>query len=579
MKQLAEAIQEISGHEVSEPKILLISRKSRDCSVIRNILESEPYRLFEVSSGNDVLAQHNKIRPDLIIMDDLFEDEIGFDIAQSIKQSTPDILTPIIYISSSDSPEVVGKCLENGGVDIILCPFHPEVLLSKISTYCTISRLYHTEQHQRDSLEKYNAELKNNYEIAESVFRKVMHSYVLEMPAVKYSLSPIAIFNGDVLLAAYRPTGELQFILGDFTGHGLSAAIGAIPVSDIFYGMTEKGFGITDIIQEINLKLKRILPLGFYLAACLFEYEPETKKLSIWNAGLPDALIFNSSQHAIVQRFSAKNFPLGIHDHISFADTIESYLVQEGDIIIMYTDGVTEARNSSGEMYGMHRLLEELSDCEDTSLVKYINEHVRNFARGVEQADDRTLLQVELSEVCKNINAKKITSFPEPVVNSNWKVSYSFGPEILRHSDPLPTIIQSLMEIQKIHKFKQDLFIVLKELFTNSLDHGLLRLDSTLKQSPEGFSRYLQEKQQRLLELQEGIISIEIVHRGHATGGEVEIFIYDTGQGFDVQKVLEAPVQTQDYHGRGIHLVKRICHALDYQDAGRHVHAIYKWSA
>ena len=116
-------------------------------------------------------------------------------------------------------------------------------------------------------------------------------------------------------------------------------------------------------------------------------------------------------------------------------------------------------------------------------------------------------------------------------------------------------------------------------MFTNSLDHGLLRLDSTLKQSPEGFSRYLQEKQQRLLELQEGIISIEIVHRGHATGGEVEIFIYDTGQGFDVQKVLEAPVQTQDYHGRGIHLVKRICHALDYQDAGRHVHAIYKWSA
>ena len=578
MRQLGNAIRENIGCS-DEPKILLISDQRHDCNIIADILRHEPYQLYSTSGTDNVLEMYNEIMPDLIIMDNLFENEIGFEIAQLIKRSTPELPAPIIYISESDSSGVIAKCLENGGVDIILCPFHPDILLSKIKTYCNISRLYHTEQQQRDSLEKYHTELKNNYEIAERVFRKVMHSYVLEMPAVKYSLSPSAIFNGDVLLAAYRPTGELQCMLGDFTGHGLSAAIGAIPVSDIFYGMTEKGFGIADIIQEINGKLKRILPLGFYLAACLFEYEPETKKLSIWNAGLPDAIILNSCQRSIVKRFQAKNFPLGIHDHVSLSDTIESYLVQEGDIIIMYTDGVTEARNSRGEMYGMHRLLEQLSVCEHASLVKYINEHVRRFAQGTEQTDDRTLLQVELSEICKNINAKKITSFPDPVVNSNWRVSYSFGPEILRQSDPLPIIIQSLMEIQKLQKHKQDLFIILKELFTNSLDHGLLKLNSALKQSPDGFSRYLQEKQQRLNDLQDGIISIEIMHRGHATGGEVEIFIYDSGNGFDVQAVLDASVSLQDYHGRGIHLLQKICASLEYNDYGRQAHAVYKWSA
>ena len=151
MKQHAKVIQERSDFG-GEPKILLISSRQRDCRIIRTILESEPYQLFEVGCGDDVLAKHNEIRPDLIVMDGVFEGDIGFGVAQSINQSAPNILTPIIYISTSDSPEVISKCLENGGVDIILCPFHPDVLLSKISTYCTISRLYHTEQHQRDSL-------------------------------------------------------------------------------------------------------------------------------------------------------------------------------------------------------------------------------------------------------------------------------------------------------------------------------------------------------------------------------------------------------------------------------------------
>lgn len=577
MRRLAKIVREKSGLE-AEAKILLIYGNNRDCRIISNILEYEPYQVFTVPGGTEAVSKYIEVQPDLIIMDDLFDGERGFEIAKSIKATAPDKFTPIIYITGHASPEVIGKCLENGGVDVIMCPFHPDILLSKITTYCTISHLYHTEQHQRDSLEKYQVSMRNNYEIAESVFRKVMHSDVLEMPSVKYSLSPIAIFNGDVLLAAYRPTGELHFILGDFTGHGLSAAIGAIPVSDIFYGMTAKGFGISEIIQEINTKLKRILPLGFYLTACLFEYDPESKKLAIWNAGLPDALIFNSRKREVVCRFSSKNFPLGIDDKLSLADSIDSYQIDDHDIVLMYTDGVTEARNAQGEMYGMARLFEQLCQCQDQSLVKHINEHVKHFARGAEQLDDRTLLQVDLSQISKTIEAKKITSYPEPVVNSQWKVNYSFGPEILRHSDPLPTIIQSLMEIQKLHKYKQDIFIILKELFTNSLDHGLLNLDSSLKQSSEGFSLYLHNKQQRLLDLKDGIISIELVHRGHATGGQVEIFIYDTGKGFDAQRFLQAAPTQSDYHGRGIHLVKSICDVLEYENGGRQVHAVYSWS-
>jgi hypothetical protein len=91
----------------------------------------------------------------------------------------------------------------------------------------------------------------------------------LQAPHIQYLLSLMALFSGDVLLAAPTLSGGLQVMLGDFTGHGLPAAIGAIPVSDIFYAMTAKGFSIGDIVAELNQKLRTILPTGLFCAACL----------------------------------------------------------------------------------------------------------------------------------------------------------------------------------------------------------------------------------------------------------------------------------------------------------------------
>ena len=77
--------------------------------------------------------------------------------------------------------------------------------------------------------------------MAKSVFDNVAHNGSLSAPNIKYLLSPLSVFNGDVLLACMKPSG-MHVLLGDFTGHGLPAAIGAMPMAEIFYGMTRKGF-------------------------------------------------------------------------------------------------------------------------------------------------------------------------------------------------------------------------------------------------------------------------------------------------------------------------------------------------
>ena len=80
-------------------------------------------------------------------------------------------------------------------------------------------------------------------------------------------------------------------MVGDFTGHGLPAAVGAIPVADVFYGMATKGFSISAIVEEINRKLKAVLPTEVFFAAFFFEVDAACTSMMAWNAGQPDALL------------------------------------------------------------------------------------------------------------------------------------------------------------------------------------------------------------------------------------------------------------------------------------------------
>ena len=96
------------------------------------------------------------------------------------------------------------------------------------------------------------------------------------LPAV-----PQALFNGDLLLAAHAPAGQMFVLLGDFTGHGLPAAIGAMPLAETFYGMAAKGYSSTDILREINAKLKQILPVEMFCCATLLDIDAKQGTLRV----------------------------------------------------------------------------------------------------------------------------------------------------------------------------------------------------------------------------------------------------------------------------------------------------------
>ncbi|MDP6981079.1 MAG: ATP-binding protein [Myxococcota bacterium] len=119
--------------------------------------------------------------------------------------------------------------------------------------------------------------------------------------------------------------------------------------------------------------------------------------------------------------------------------------------------------------------------------------------------------------------------------------------------------------------------MVLAELYFNALDHGLLGLDSALKETPDGFCEYYSERSKRLADLQEGKIQVSLSHERFGEGGRLQIGVEDTGSGFDVETSTFELEENASKSGRGLVLVRTLTRERVYSKGGTRAEASLVW--
>jgi two-component system, HptB-dependent secretion and biofilm response regulator len=139
--------------------------------------------------------------------------------------------------------------------------------------------------------------------------------------------------------------------LGDFTGHGLPAAIGSMPLASTFYGMVSKGFTLADILREINQKLYQTLPVGLFCCATCVDIDFIKMRVTVWNGGLPDNMLYRRDTRTF-ERIKSQNLPLGVLSNRDFKADMQKYSLYEGDQLLLWSDGIQEARDAHGQMFG-----------------------------------------------------------------------------------------------------------------------------------------------------------------------------------------------------------------------------------
>jgi NO-binding membrane sensor protein with MHYT domain/serine phosphatase RsbU (regulator of sigma subunit) len=388
---------------------------------------------------------------------------------------------------------------------------------------------------------------------------------------------PAQYFSGDLVAIARTPANTLHVLLGDGTGHGLAAALSALPVVQPFCSMTEKGFGISTIAREINNKIRATLPVGRFVAAAIASIDPRFGMITVWNGGSPLCSLLDADGN-VLRRFVSTHMPLGILDDASFDSTVES-THYEGDCqLFIASDGLIEAESEAGEPFGEARALHALADALPSVRLRAVRTAIHGHLGAKLPTDDISMMLVNCSKVTAATGAASPEiAFAPPANAEGCDIKLVVSARELRQRDIVPAVWNLLKDVGIGTSTASQAFVVLSELFNNALDHGLLKVDSSLKTGPHGFDRYMAERAQRLKKLEHG--TIEITARYVESFGRpcLQMNVRHNGLGFDYGPYLAEslpPLTDAPQHGRGIDLVRRICTRFEYRDAGREAEVV-----
>ncbi|OEY67069.1 fused response regulator/phosphatase [Marinobacter sp. X15-166B] len=557
-------------------RILIADDNDVDRLILKSLVRRLGHRVYQAVSGAEAVDRYRQHRPDIVLLDVMMPVMDGLEAARQIKALAGEQMVPVIFLTSLSEADALARCLEAGGDDFLPKPYNRVIIEAKIKAFNRMRQMHETLSRQRDVIHAHNQQLLAEQRLARKVFDNIAHTGCLDAPHIMYRASPLSVFSGDLLLACPRPSGGLHIFIGDFTGYGLPAAVGALPIAEMFYGMTSKGFDLGEILREINQKLNRILPTGMFCCACLVQANFHQGELRIWNGGLPDGYLLRPNGE--FQLVRSAHLPLGVLDADRFSTDVVIIKTDPGDVLLMATDGVVEATNRDGEMYGEARLQAALGPHTGAAAVfEALQEGLQAFTGDQQMQDDATLVVLEMvsGSLLPAVSAQLVLEARNGPMH--WESSYKIEGPTLSSFNPLPLLLHICLEVPGLRHRSSDVYTLLSELYANALEHGVLELSSAWKNSPEGFSRYYAERERRLKNIHGHFIRFHFRHTATDTGGKLVIACEDSGKGFDVQQYLNNGHGRTPYAGRGLALIQGLSESVRFHAQGNHIEVVYHW--
>lgn len=367
-------------------KILVAEDEPMGRQVLCTLLEAWGHTVFGAEDGEQAVALFKREAPDMVLMDVVMPRMNGYQAAQAIKQGCGNRFVPLIFLTALNDEQDLTQCVASGGDDFMVKPYNGVLLQAKLIAMNRI-RLLHQE------LSLYQQKTAEEIELSKRVFDAITGRNPV-LPEIGSQLTSVGHFCGDLLLYEKTRQGRLVLMLGDFTGHGLAAAIGALPVAEVFYPMVARDEPLERIVAEINGRLHGVLPTGHFCAAVFLDIDAGKECIRFWNGGSPPCWLVDRAGRVCGDIVSDK-LPLGIVGRDGFDGEVGEISANEVSAVVLYSDGLSEARNPQGDMLtadGVRRVIEAAGG----DLLESVRAGCDGFRAGREPDDDLSLAVVRL---------------------------------------------------------------------------------------------------------------------------------------------------------------------------------------
>ncbi|HIE02145.1 MAG TPA: response regulator [Thiotrichaceae bacterium] len=371
-----------------EYTLLIVDDNPTNLGVLTDYLEEQGFEILSAEDGYVGLEIAQFAQPDMILLDVMMPGIDGFETCRRLKadEKTQDI--PVIFMTALESTKDKVNGFKVGGVDYITKPVQQEEALARINTHLRIQELTHKLQQANQELSQTNHALSKanltitdlNEQLKDDNMRmkselKVAHRLqqmalpleselmqIKELDIVGF-MEPAEDVGGDYYdVLPYNGDGQIKIGIGDVTGHGLESGVLMLVVQTAVQSLLESG--ITDSKQFLNV-LNRIIYNSVRrmrtdknLTLSLLDYQNGQLRV----VGQHEEVLV-VRQGGQIERMDTSDlgFMLGVLPNIAHIVSQIEIQLQKGDGVVLYTDGITEARNLEKKQYGLERLCEIVS--------------------------------------------------------------------------------------------------------------------------------------------------------------------------------------------------------------------------
>ena len=243
---------------------------------------------------------------------------------------------------------------------------------------------------------------RDELEIAREIQVSLEPEQLPETPwlSVSFSSKPAKIVGGDFFNFVKRNDEQMLSIVGDVAGKGIPAALYAAHIQSMFESLSAQSASPANILNDLNHLICRRLREGDFITAVIAFFESGKNSLTIARAGHNWPLYY-SSQAKKITPLKPKGMCLGIGGDMGFSSCLEEKTVpfKSGDVLLLYSDGITEAMNSKHHLFDQSRLESALIDSAHfpaDKIVESINQRLDQFVQSEEPHDDITMVAIKV---------------------------------------------------------------------------------------------------------------------------------------------------------------------------------------
>lgn len=257
-----------------------------------------------------------------------------------------------------------------------------------------------TERKRTEQILLENSRMLREMELARQIQLSLLPEAPPEIPGILLAgcCIPAAHVGGDYYDYFRREGSALDMVVADVSGHSIGAALMMVEARSLLRAQVKTSFGSGEILASLNRLLHDDLEQAeLFVTVFYAKYDTTTRILSYSNAGHVTPVLLRCADGSCLN-LDAEGLILGVTTDVDYEE--RQVQLEEDDIILLYTDGVTEARNSAGELFGFARLCSIL-EAEDKNsphaIIEAVLREIAAFTGTTVLEDDVTMI---LMKVC-----------------------------------------------------------------------------------------------------------------------------------------------------------------------------------